>query len=188
MQRLSLFLFSLLFVLLSVRQNGSAEVLQPITKNDTLQKNTHSPTKANYLAIIPGLGQIYNKKYWKIPIVYAGFGITAYFGITNKNLYKKYGEAYTCKFNDPKCSNELAQKYTLQDLMSIRDYYRRNMELSFIVMGAWYILQMLDAVVDANFYHWEVSNNLSISIQPVTPSPLLPPKLQFNGLSIKVNF
>ncbi len=162
------------------------------TVTDTTRKEKeHSPKKATYFAIIPGGGQIYNRKYWKLPIVYAGFAVTGYFGISNRNEYKKYGEAYTCKVTNPDCSNELAQKYSEQDLISIRDYYRRNMELSFIIMGGWYILQMLDAMVDANLYYWEVDDELSISVQPVLQMPVIKYNENlpsYNGIHITVKF
>ncbi len=155
---------------------------------DTVQQKKHSPQKATYLAILPGAGQIYNRKYWKLPIVYAGFVVTGYLGMSNRALYKQYGEAYTCSVQDPNCTNPLAKKYSGQDLITIRDYYRRNMELSFIIMGGWYVLQILDAMVDANFYNWDVSNNLSIAVQPVLQPPVVTKQHPFNGLKITVSF
>ncbi len=164
---------------------------QPIAKDkkqDTIKQNVHSPKKATYLAIIPGAGQIYNKKYWKLPIVYAGFGVIGYFAISNRNLYKEYGDAYACKVENPNCNNILAQKYSKEDLITIRDYYRRNMELSFIIMGGWYILQIIDAMVDANLYNWEINSNLSVSVQPVINPPLILKQPPFNGLHITISF
>ena len=166
------------------------------TKADSVEIANHSPKKATYLALVPGLGQIYNKKYWKLPIVYAGFAVTGYFAIWNRGEYLLYNEAYVCKANDPEgCENELAIKYETEQLKSISDYYRRNMELSFIVMGAWYILQILDATVDAHLYHWEVNENLSVKAEPVfqqLPSqiPQIIPgnSVSHNGLKITVNF
>jgi len=186
---LSLFLFSACNY--SYALNTGKNIKEKQENDTTLKKREHSPKKATYFAIIPGGGQIYNRKYWKLPIVYAGFAVTGYFGFTNRDMYKKYGEAYTCKVTNPDCTNELAQKYSEQDLISIRDYYRRNMELSFIIMGGWYILQMLDAMVDANLYYWEVDDEISISVQPVIQMPVngygdnLP---SYNGLHITVRF
>ncbi|PLW95887.1 MAG: hypothetical protein C0591_10190, partial [Marinilabiliales bacterium] len=116
-----------------------------------------NPKTATYLSLFPGLGQIYNKKYWKLPIVYAGFGVIGYFAFNNRDYYLQYKEAYACKVNEgDDCENPLAQNYSAQNLQTIRDGYRRNMELSFIFMGFWYILQMLDATVDAHLYYWEI--------------------------------
>jgi len=166
------------------------------TEVDSIDIVTHSPKKATYLALVPGLGQIYNKKYWKLPIVYAGFAVSGYFAFWNRGEYLVYNEAYICKANDPEgCENELAIKYETEQLKSISDYYRRNMELSFIVMGAWYILQILDATVDAHLYHWEVNENLSFRADPVfqqlpAKMPQIVPgnSINHNGLKITVNF
>ena len=167
------------------------------TVSDTLKREkTHSPRKATLLALAPGAGQIYNKKYWKLPIVYAGFGVTGYFAITNGIEYRKFNEAYVCSVNaeEPEdCDNELAQKYSESDLQTFRDYYRRNMELSYILMGVWYILQILDATVDAHLYYWEVDDNISVEWKPVIqPAAVAKPlpgfEHAYNGISIKVNF
>ena|GEM_PF-1259567 len=126
------------------------------------------PKVATWMGLFPGLGQIYNKKYWKLPIVYAGFGVLGYFGFSNRNYYIDYREAYNCKIElGEDCDNPLAQRYSADDLQSIRDYYRRNMELSFIFAGVWYILQVLDATVDAHLYYWEVDDETTLSVQPV---------------------
>lgn len=197
---------------------GWANNVEGQSKTDTTDKILHSPKKATYLSMIPGAGQIYNKKYWKLPIVYAGFGVTGYFAFWNRGEYLKYQDAYICSLNTPEnqlivewdpvsqsyissvnnkivCDNELAQKYDAEQLKSFRDYYRRNMELSFILMGVWYVLQMLDATVDAHLYYWNVDENLSVRVEPVImqPSIQLPSNmpgkaLNHNGLKISVNF
>jgi hypothetical protein len=165
--------------------------------------NGHNPKTATYLGFVPGLGQIYNKKYWKLPIVYAGFGVIGYFAFSNRNEYKKFADAYHCKLaedpDDPetKCEDPLAQKYTLDNLKANRDYYRRNMELSFVIMGVWYILQILDATVDAHLYGWEVDEDLSVRVQPVfNPQVLIPSRTPaipanqpaVNGISVTFSF
>ncbi|HJN06227.1 MAG TPA: DUF5683 domain-containing protein [Bacteroidales bacterium] len=190
---------------------------QKIDKKDSTVVVKHSPRKATLLALVPGLGQIYNKKYWKLPIVYAGFAATGYFAIWNRGEYLKYNNAYIANINntnnilvvryDPEkgvyvsnlnerlTENELADKYDSDQLQSFRDYYRRNMELSFILMGVWYILQILDATVDAHLYYWEVNENLSVKVEPVfqqsiTPTPLMLPhnNINHNGLKLTVKF
>ncbi len=165
--------------------------------------NGHNPKTATWLGFIPGLGQIYNKKYWKIPIVYAGFAVTGYFALTNRNEYRKFADAYVCKLaEDPgnpetECDNPLAKKYPAESLKEFRDYYRRNMELSFVIMGAWYILQILDATVDAHLYDWEVSDDLTLQLRPLiniyglsTQQESVPEygRKSINGLSISLRF
>ena len=163
----------------------------------------HDPKIATYLAFVPGLGQVYNQKYWKLPIVYAGFGVLGYFAIANRNEYRKFADAYSCKLaEDPDdesttCEDPLAQKYPEDALKANRDYYRRNMELSFVIMGVWYILQILDATVDAHLYNWEVNEDLSVRVQPlINPRIIFPsqattiPTQQaaLNGVSITFSF
>ncbi len=166
-------------------------------KKDTTTAKVHSPKKATLLSLAPGAGQIYNKKYWKLPIVYAGFGVTGYFAFWNRDEYIKYNKAYICLDQEgDECTNPLAEKYDLNDLETLKDYYRRNMELSFILMGAWYVLQMLDATVDAHLYYWNVDENLSVRVAPVIQQPgmrLPPPGApspvpNHNGLQITVSF
>lgn len=162
---------------------------------DTVNQFSHSPKKATYLALVPGLGQIYNKKYWKLPIVYAGFAVTGYLGFWYRGEYLKYNEAYLCKVNDPDCDNEIAIQYEADQILTASDYARRNMELSFIVMGAWYILQILDASVDAHLYYWEVNEDLSLRVEPEIQQLPFQEKMiipgnsiNHNGLKITVSF
>ncbi len=172
-------------------------------RTDSSRYGKHSPHKATLWALLPGGGQIYNKKFWKLPIVYAGFAVTGYFVITNRSEYLKYKDAYSCMIKEESsykasvptvvytCEDPLAEKYSSQDLQTIRDYYRRNLELSFIVMGLWYILQMLDATVDAHLYHWDVDDDLKVRIDPVILTPLqaIPVPNQPSSFSgIKVSF
>ncbi len=164
-------------------------------KSDTLKYPPRDPKKALLMSIVPGLGQIYNHKYWKLPIVYVGFGVIGYFVVTNRNYYRTFKEAYDYKISHPDCKptstdcdNEYAKKYDEATLKMIRDYYRRNMQLSYIIGGAWYLLQMVDANVDAHLSHWNISNNLSMDVAPVIQLHDLPHAPACKGISIRVNF
>ena len=137
---------------------------------DTLSKKSHSPTRAAiFSAVLPGLGQAYNRKYWKIPIVYAGFGLITYFVLNNTREYKKYKEAYTyvASGDSGYIDNDYVGKYDEQQLLDGKNYYRRNMELSYIIGGLWYILNIIDASVDAHFFDYDISEDLSIRVDPV---------------------
>jgi len=176
-----LLIFIILLVTSSYSQTNDTEIQDSIP--------IHSPKKATlYSTFLPGLGQIYNKKYWKLPIVYAGFGVTGYFAFSNRTEYLKYKEAYLCseKENNEEgytCDNPLTDKYNTSDLKSITDYYRRNMELSFILMGAWYILQILDATVDAHLYYWNVDDNPTLKVEPVIQPFNIPNELPAQATS-----
>ena len=140
-----------------------------------------SPRKATlYSMVLPGLGQAYNRKYWKIPIIYTGFATVGYFGLTNRSEYLKFKEAYEFKVNggigDP--PNDYATRYTADQLRTQRDYFRRNMEFNYILGGLIYILNMVDAAVDAHLSDFDISGDLSVRLAPIpvmqTPAPLPP--------------
>lgn len=150
--------------------NQSLAQKNAVIPADTLIKKPHSPTKAAlYSAVLPGLGQAYNRKYWKIPIVYAGFGLITYFIISNTQEYRKYKEAYTYVANGDSTyiDNDYVGKYDEQQLLDGKDYHRRNMELSYIICGLWYALNIIDASVDAHFFDYDISEDLSLRLDPV---------------------
>ncbi len=136
----------------------------------------HSPKKATiYAMMLPGLGQAYNKKYWKIPIVYAGFGTLIYFISFNNREYKEYRKAYLHSLaNDalPEDEkeppiNEYEDLYSTNFLLESKNFHRRNRDLSYILTGLWYLLQMADATVDAHLLTWDVGEDLSLNVQPM---------------------
>ncbi|MBN2237137.1 MAG: hypothetical protein JW729_06230 [Bacteroidales bacterium] len=128
----------------------------------------HKPTKAMWMsAALPGLGQYYNQKYWKIPIVYTGFSTLAYFSIINRQEYVKYRDAYSIKTTSEIIPDEAIYNYSESQLLSLREYYQSNLELNYILFGAFYLLQIIDATVDAHFYDYDINDNLTIGIDPI---------------------
>ena len=143
----------------------------------------HSTHKATfYSAVFPGLGQIYNKKAWKVPILYAGVGAMAYAIHFNSKYHKKYKNAYRdfiirdpanksylefipSQISEEQIYNERAAWFE-EALKSKKQYYRRYKELSYIGMGALYVLQMVDAAVDAHFFNFDISDDLSLMVTP----------------------
>ncbi len=155
-----------MFALLTLPENTVRAQEKPA---DTTVK-AHSPSKAALMsALLPGLGQAYNKKYWKIPIVYAGFGAFSYFIATNLTEYRAYKEAYNyvASGDSTYIDNEYALKYNENQLRQAKNYYRRNLEFTYILTGLWYILNILDATVDAHFFDYDISDDLSLSLDPV---------------------
>ena len=158
------------FLILSLLLVVSANAL--FAKNDSVvMQKKHEPKKATlYSAVLPGLGQAYNKKYWKMPIVYAGIGTIAYFIYSNNDGYKTYRLAYDYKtsINTDVSSDiiSIANRYSNENLIRIRDSYRRNVELSWIVMALWYGLNIVDATVDAHFFEYDIGDDLSLKIEP----------------------
>jgi hypothetical protein len=163
-------------------------------RNEKVEPKTHSAHKATLWSLLPGAGQVYNKKYWKLPIVYAGFGVIGYFVITNRNEYIKFNNAYVCSYKADvdtsfTCNDPLGSRYETSYLQSYRDYYRRNTELSFILLGVWYILQMLDATVDAHLFYWEVDDDLSVRLDPVAQPAIFPSRQpSYNGFKLTFKF
>jgi hypothetical protein len=185
-----IFLFITLFFISIF--NGYSQTLElPKTK----EKKPHSAHKATiYSFILPGLGQAYNKKYWKVPIVYAGLGFFTYMIITNSKEYKAYKIGYTyakaVTDNNPPEGfyhppNEYAEFYNLEQLKQGRDFYRRNMEFSYILTGLWYLLNVVDASVDAHLFDFKVSQDLSIKVEPCLYNPSIKHKA-IPGLKLQI--
>ncbi len=142
-----------------------------------LQQSAHSPRKASILsAVLPGAGQAYNKKYWKMPIIYAGMFGLGYLVKVNNEDYRVYKEAYKYRLDgDPGTTDDFVGIYSDQDLLTLKDYYRRNRDLSAIGIGLLYVLNILDAAVDAHLYNFNVSDDLTLNITPMaipSSSPL----------------
>lgn len=114
-------------------------------------------------AILPGLGQVYNKKYWKIPIIYALGATTVYFTASNHDKYVFYRDAFICK-NDTTCDESFL--FTIDQLKVLKDAYRRDRDFFIILTVAVYALNIIDASVDAHLLNFDISDDLSLSVQP----------------------
>ena len=155
--------------LFSVNASGQQIKGDTVIPDSVLEKQ-HSPVKAALMSIcLPGLGQVYNKKYWKVPIIYAGLGVMTYFIVTNAQSYSEYKNAYLESVNNDTTGKyqDLVNKYTAQDLLNAREYYRRNLEITCILTGVWYILNIVDAAVDAHLFTYNISKELSLKVDPV---------------------
>jgi hypothetical protein len=159
-------------------------------------KRPHSPKVATIMsACLPGLGQIYNGKWWKVPIVYAGLGGIGYLAISNYSNYRLYLEAYRYSTGDIQEASqkaiELAGHYASSQLQTYKESYRRDFELFTILTAAWYGLNIVDACVDGHLYSYDISDDLSLSIDPyLRQTETLVPMPQYAqiGLSFKLNF
>lgn len=135
-------------------------------KRDTTFKN-HSSKKATLLsAVIPGTGQFYNKKYWKMPIIYGGFAIMIGVIKFNNDYYHTFSDAYYNRVVLKDSSADNYPHYTSSDLLTLRDYYRRNRDLTYILAGILYLLNVLDAYVDAELIKFDISDDLSLRARP----------------------
>ncbi len=133
------------------------------------QSNYPSPFKAALFSfIVPGLGQAYNKKFWKVPIVYTGVGSMVYLIGKNGQNYRRWRDAYRQRVDgDPTTIDEFVDLYPTDDrLKTIRDAYRKRREQSYIGLVAFLILSSADAFVDAHLMHFDVNDDLSFDIHP----------------------
>ncbi|MDX5429826.1 MAG: DUF5683 domain-containing protein [Bacteroidota bacterium] len=131
-----------------------------------VSKPSHSPKRATTLSImLPGAGQAYNRSYWKIPVIYAGYGALAYSLWFNQSEYKRFGDYYKLAADDdPNTNPEFPG--SAQQLRLKRNLYKKRRDLTLIGMAGLYALQILDAHVDAHLKQFDISNDLSIRWSP----------------------
>jgi hypothetical protein len=142
-----------------------------VVNSDSIILKEHSPKKAGmYSALIPGLGQAYNNKYWKIPILYVGEGLMVYYAVQQQNFYKDYTNLYKAEYFKPP-GEQNADSLTIYGIR--RDGYRQNRDKLFFFAGLIYAANIIDAMVDAYFYHFDISDNLSMKLQPALNYPVL---------------
>ncbi len=161
----SLILFAVCFSSFAQRIDNTSDTVGLVV--DTFPK--HSPKKATWLSLaVPGLGQAYNKKYWKIPLVFAAIGVPLYFALDQQSKFDDFKEAYVYRVDeDPNTSDDkYIGVYSDDQLLALVDIHRRNRDLLFVLTGVAYALNILDAAVDAHLYYFEVSDDLSATIKP----------------------
>ncbi len=138
------------------------------------------PTRAVWMsALLPGLGQIYNRRYWKLPVIIGGYMGLAYATSWNNNMLDDYTRAYRdIMDNDPDTKSymdffppntqesDLDRTWLTNVLQSRKNYYRRNRDLCIIAMVGVYLLAMVDAYVDASLSHFDISPDLSMDVVP----------------------
>lgn len=166
----------LVFSLLSFFYGWSQDSLSVTNKESSLD-TVHSPKKAMlYSLVLPGAGQVYNhismpkgkkKAFWKLPIIYAGLGITTYLAIQNNALRKDAKAEYSFRLeNNNQVNDPQFQNFNLDGVLSSFNQSQRNRDL--MVFGAIivYGLNILDAGVEAHFVNFDVTDNLSLNVQP----------------------
>lgn len=165
-----------------------------VVEVDSVSVVEHSPHKATiYSMILPGLGQAYNKKYWKIPIIYAGFGVFYYLIDYNATEYQLWRDAYNHTLLDPDGLEEPVNEYeelygdNPDFLKSQKNDARRYRDLNWILAGLWYVLNVLDATVDAHLFSWNVDDNLSLRLEPHMYTPSLNHK-PAGGVKLSLRF
>ena len=161
---------------------------EPLTK-DTVKKK-HSPRLAMLMStVIPGLGQAYNKKYWKVPVVYAGLGALGYFSYRNGKYYNSFKNTYADLLATgvgDTTAYLYGIEFNLNGLEAGKNYYRRYRDMFTIFTVGFYLLNIIDANVDAHLYDFDISDDLSMQIRPSAEQvPLAGP---VPGFKIRITF
>jgi len=170
-------IYVLLFTMLSLfLLSGTLYAQRDTIYMDTIQVKEeglkkHSPTKASlFSAVLPGLGQVYNKKYWKVPIIYAGLGIFTYYAVQENSAYVERKDAYLGRVNGDSTHYdkfmESGNYYSDDALLSSVELHKRNRDLMIILDVMIYLLQIVDASVDAHLFYFDVSDDLSLHYRP----------------------
>lgn len=195
---ISFLCFSLIIKAQQIDSTQVASKKQNKEKNTILKKdNNHSPTKATlYSAVIPGLGQAYNRKYWKLPIIYGLGGYLIYnISVSNSN-YKTYLEAINhrqeldainlAEESDLVDSDQYVNIYSDTQLQTRKDFYKKKRDMNIVYALLLYTANILDAAVDAHLMDFEVGEKYIMSLEPT----FLPTASVSNsiGLSLSVKF
>lgn len=173
-------------------QKTEAQVVEDIEKANAPAKviklQQYNPTKAGlYSAVLPGLGQFYNKKYWKVPLVWGAVGVGVGIAIWNDNRYKEYRGYYIDKLNGT--PNEFLEKYPNLDkvaLANIQDRAKRQRDYAIAGTALVYLLNIIDAVVDAHLY--EGRNDPDLAIQPSLINDGFSPQGSKAGITLSYTF
>ena len=127
-----------------------------------------NPKKAGlYSALVPGLGQLYNRQYWKVPVVYVGLGVCAYFLVTNYNKYESYYNAYIGRINNPYPTDKYVTSYTTSELQQLANDNNKYLDITALCTVIGYAMQVMDAVTGAHLKNFDMSRDISMKVQPV---------------------
>lgn len=157
------------------------------SQKDSVPKPVHSPKKAAIMsACLPGLGQIYNRKYWKVPVIYAGLGTFGYLTYYMHTQYSDFKTAYVFRTDGDSNTVDDLPEYSEGQLKENVDFYRRYRDMNAVIAAAFYALNIIDATVDAHLFTFDVSDNISFRIRPSVNYSFFQRKMttQF-GLSLK---
>lgn len=182
-------LIILCFLLMSIHQVALSQDSAYLKRTDTLKH--HNPRRAaRYSLMLPGLGQAYNKQYWKIPIVYGILAIPASTFIYNNDFYNKTKFAYEAKFKAangdatdiPKIDPALTN-LSMASLQSYRNIFRKDRDYSILWFVLAWGLNVADASVSGHLKEFDVSSNLAMSVKPT-----IQPSTQQTGFTLQLHF
>lgn len=179
--RYRIILFLSIIILYAARGTGQVSGEQ----GDSVLVRRHSPTTAMIMsAVIPGMGQVYNGKIWKVPILYGG----EMAAINSYHYWQiRYRRVLNIIFEGDVQNDKIYDIYGRSihgySLGAARDYYRRSRDYSALFVAGIYVLNIIDAVVDAYFYEYDISNDLSFRIKPAC----IPTDVNYGGIGIQLS-
>ncbi|CAA9202043.1 DUF5683 domain-containing protein [Flavobacterium collinsii] len=157
-----IFFFIFLFCIGLFDTYGQADVMRSKDTIKTTEIDPLRPAKAAfYSAILPGLGQAYNKKYWKIPLVYGAIGTSVYFYIDNQKKYNTYRDEYKNRLEGKINKDDYLRNLNDNQLIAAQKQFQRNRDLSAFFIVGFYVLNIVDANIDAAISQFNVSESLS---------------------------
>lgn len=170
----------------AMADTGMKAISQTTTVTDTLsaKKKPFEPNakKAGmYSSILPGLGQTYNRQYWKIPIVYAILGTAGYFIGFNYNRYSDYRLAYIAAIDGDPATEGKYPLYEAGDLQRLQNQAKKDLDILVLLTSVGYALQIMDAVASAHLKNFDISRDISMKVQPVIQP-------NFVGMGLVMNF
>ncbi len=132
---------------------------------ESQEKANKDPRKAAlYSSILPGAGQFYTKKYWKIPIIYAGIATSLYYVIESNTKFKNYRDGYLDRISG---NNHVFSEYSNAQLVTLTNYHKRNREVSTLCLLGIYLINIIDASVNAHLFSYDINEDLSLIVQPL---------------------
>jgi len=136
-----------------------------------------------YSALVPGMGQLYNRQYWKVPVIYAGLGVATYFFIKNNNDYNRYRKAYVSRLNNnPNARDEFTGILSTAAVKQYQDDAKRYLDMTVLFTAIGYAGQILEAIAGAHLRNFDISPDLSMQVRPVlTPNNTV-------GVGLVMNF
>lgn len=174
----------------SLRLKSSGRAIERDTVSLKSYATRYDPRKALLLAaVLPGAGQVYNKKYWKLPLVYGGIAGTAYAIDFYQDGYLKFRSELFFNLNNGLAAESALNPntgFTTAQLRTIVDRFRRERDFMIIIMLGVYVLQMIDAHVDSHLKEFDLNPNLHVRLEPSFNNELLTGRT--GGLALKIRF
>lgn len=138
---------------------------QDSTTSTAFQPNPK--TAGLYSAILPGLGQAYNRQYWKVPIIYGGLAVAGYFINYNYTNYQSFRKAYVGRINNPYPADQYVGIYDINQLQQLQNEYYKYLNLTVLFTTVGYTLQVVEAITGAHLKNFDISRDISLQVQPI---------------------